>query len=187
MTRDDDMMTEIQRDESWLAGAMPTDPPVSLGRTKLRTRIEVNHLWLKQNVTPDPATDNLEDVKRAVRTEVDDIAAARPARGHRRWRWARRGAGLAAAAAVVFGVGLALYRPQAPGDDALYAVRLDDWIDAVVLDATASADDSARLASLKDSVASLEVSLSEDWANAWVDEELDSLGEDIEVLLMEIG
>jgi len=183
----DDVMTEIRRDESWLADTMPIDLPVSLERIKLRARIEVNHLWLEQNATPDPSAGNIEDVKRAVGAEVEDIATARPARDRRGWRWVRRGAGLAAAAAVVFGVGLMLYRPQAPGDDALYAVRLDDWIDAVVLDTAAPADDSVGLASLKDAVASLEMGLSEEWADVWLDEELDNLGEDLAVLLTEIG
>lgn len=187
MTGDDDRMTELGRNESWLADALSADPPVSLEQAKLRARIDVDQLWLRRNAAPDPAVGNLGDVKRALRTEVEALAAVSPTRARARWRWVRRGAGLAAAAVVVFGVGLALYRPHVSDDRALYADRLDDWIDAVVLDASAPTDDSAGLASLKSGVDSLEMGLSGDWATAWVDEELDDLDEDLEALLTEIG
>ena len=61
---------------------------------------------------------------------------------------------------MVFGVGLTIFQPErTPGDSRDFAVELDDWVDAIAVDALASADRAADLALLEDGLASLEVNL----------------------------
>ena len=186
MTLDKEIMTAIERDEAWLREVMPADPPAPLERTRLRVRIEVNHVWLKRNAATDPTAADLGGVKRTVRAEIAGLAAVPASR--RAWPLIRRGAGLAAAAVILLTIGLAHYRPRrAPLDDRPSAVRLDDWVDAMALDAPASGEEAADLATLEDGVASLEMSLAEDRSTAWGRQELGDLSDELEVLLTDIG
>ena len=186
MTHDKDTMSDIERNEAWLREAMPADPPAPLERAKLRVRIELNHAWLKRNAAPDPSAAGLEGVKRAVRAEMAGLAAG-PA--SRRVRLPiRRSVGLAAAAVILLAVGLALYGSSLTRErDEQLAARLDNWVDAVQLDALASDDEVADLVELEDRMASLEMSLVEDGPAAWGWEELGELSDELDVLLTDIG
>ncbi len=188
MTLDENMAAQIERDEAWLADIMPADPPLPLERTKHRVHLEVNRAWLERNAPADPVAPDLDVVKRAVRAELEDMTVG--PRLRRRWGWVRRGAALAAAAAVLFGVGLTIFQPErTPGDSPNFAVELDDWVDAFAVDALASADRAADLALLEDGLASLEVSLAGDGSSVWNTEEseLEELADELETLLTEMG
>ena len=188
MILDQDMMAKIKPDEVWLQNAMPADPPVSLERIKLRARIEVNHIWLRQNTGADPREADLKGVKRAVRAQTAGVGAATTPRPRRRWLMGRQITGLAAAAVVMFAVGLALYGPGgATLGGGTLTLGLDDWVDAVAFDALALGEEAGDLAVLEDGLASLEESLAENASAGWGRQELDDLGDELEVLLTETG
>lgn len=187
MSAERNIRAEIERGEAWLRGGRPADPPAPLDRIKLRVRIEVDQAWLRLNAPADPPCAGLPSVKRAMSTELERLAGVGPARKHRILRRVVLAAGPVAAAAVV---ALAFLLHQAPptqrGGGAI-AVRLDDWVNAVSMDATVSSGEVEDWASLKDAFVSLEDGLAEDFPSEWDGQSLDEIGDDLEVLLSELG
>ena len=188
MTLDENMMTEIKRDEAWLRETVPADSPLPLERTRLRVRIEVDQAWLERHPSADPRAGNLSGVKQVLRAEAQHLAAATPPAMRRSRGWSRPTLGLAAAAALLLAVGLALFGPRETAVDGRHvAAGLDDWVEAVSSGTPTAVDQAAEWASLEVSLASLEGSLTEDVSAARAEEELDDLGDEVEALLSEIG
>ncbi|MCK4659498.1 MAG: hypothetical protein KAV82_08250 [Phycisphaerae bacterium] len=188
MTLDQNMIHQIERNEAWLDAVMPPDPAAPAERTRFRVRIEVNQAWLEQNATTDPTTTSLEQLKRTLHAECEQLAPTARLGARRGSWWVRRIAGVAAAAVIVWAVGLTLFHPQTRlTDGPATLVRLDDWVDALVLDTQESNDEAADLASLEDRLDSLEASLGENAAESRFGWELDDLGDELEALLTELG
>ena len=186
MATERDMIDAIERDEAWLGKVAPPDPQAALERIKHRVRIEVNQVWVERDAPADPLPGNLGAIKAAMRNETARLAGVN-ATGLN-WAPARRVTALATAAVIMFAAGLALWRPGGSADtDMVVVAEVDDWVDAVAWDVLASTESTAELASLRVELVSLETSLTADESFAWVEGELDDVGDELEVLLTEIG
>ena len=188
MANELEMMEAIERDQAWLGRVAPPAPRIALERIKHRVRIEVDQAWIERETPTDPSFGNLGAIKAAMREEMGRAAQTGAARAVPGWGWRRRMAALATAAVIVFACGVTLWWPAKSADTSLVATtHVDDWVEAMALDATDVSQVTAELASLRVEIVSLESSLTADEPFTWVEGELEDVGDELEVLITEIG
>ncbi|UCG16874.1 MAG: hypothetical protein JSV19_02330 [Phycisphaerales bacterium] len=182
MTLDDrDILAEIEQNEQWLHGLETRVPGVaSLEHLKLLVRIAAQEHWLKRYPAPDVDPALVDRIKRGIRREVRRGAVSTaPAGGGGKTSPAARIASLAAAAAIVLGVLIGLYVPDA-GSVADARSPLDDLI-ATVEDR--DSDYAQSVALLRDALEEVEAALLGSTLDASYDSEFDDLGSEIDDLM----
>lgn len=190
MTRSNDDMNEILRDEAWLRDVLLDAPMPNVEALKTRVRVAIGEARLAEHLAdePGPPAGLIETVKDAVRAELGARSPAVPRRDTPRWtsgatpavsrgiRWRRRlvSGGLAAAACLVG----AIYLAQ-PGGEGV-SLSADESLAALMALESATDDAFAESVSALDSALSkLEASLNglarRDDADRPADEDDDAL------------
>ncbi|MCP4589798.1 MAG: hypothetical protein GY842_03560 [bacterium] len=188
MIDEHDPHPDLERDEAWLEEVMFAQPTTPMSRVKHAVRIEAGEAWLASRMEAEPVSADLAAVKGAVRGEVEGLLERRSRAVLQIRVWTHRLVGLAAAAAVVFGVGIRGWGPEesAVGSVAVIA-GLDDWVEAVAVDTSATVQEYAALLVLAEGLTTLESDLLEDSAASWIGQELDDVDAELDTVLTELG